>query len=103
VSRHRTTKAIKKGFVYPANATVKKGGGLVASIWPANPWTGAQTELVAPLTWPWPQNANTGAPMTLSTAIGHYGYTHTGSSFTLTGHLSGGKRYTVTKTLADID
>lgn len=41
--------------------------------------------------------------MTLSTAIGHYGYTHTGSSFTLTGHLSGGKRYTVTKTLADID
>jgi len=25
VSGHRTTKAIKKGFVYPANATVKKG------------------------------------------------------------------------------
>ena len=72
MSGHRTTKAIKKGFVYPANATVKKGGGLVA-------------------------------PMTLSPAIGHYGYTHTGSSFTLTRHLSGGKRYTVTKTLADID
>jgi type II secretory pathway pseudopilin PulG len=27
-------------FVYPARTMVKKGGGLTAPIWPANPWTG---------------------------------------------------------------
>jgi hypothetical protein len=168
-------------YVFPAKAMVKKGGGLTAPIWPANPWTGktmapgtgrgtytytpsadrtrytftahlsrgsyklsggmpawfkserdqatrtgvaligeaimryarlsgsalpasgAQTELIAPLTWPWPLNADTGAPMTLATTLGDYGYTHTASSFTLTGHLSGGKHYTVTRTLAESD
>ena len=32
--------AIKNAFAYPPAAVVKKGGGLVAPIWPANPWTG---------------------------------------------------------------
>ena len=27
-------------FSYPTRAMVKKGGGLTAPIWPANPWTG---------------------------------------------------------------
>ena len=32
--------AAEHGFVYPAAATVKKGGGLTAPVWPVNPWTG---------------------------------------------------------------
>ena len=32
--------AAANGFVYPANGQVKKGGGLVAPVWPLNPYTG---------------------------------------------------------------
>ena len=28
------------GFVFPAAAVVRKGGGLSAPVWPVNPWTG---------------------------------------------------------------
>ena len=34
------TQAEKNGFVYPARNDVKKGGALVAPVWPGNPWTG---------------------------------------------------------------
>jgi hypothetical protein len=30
----------KNHFVYPTKAMVKKGGGLTAPVWPANPWSG---------------------------------------------------------------
>jgi hypothetical protein len=30
----------KSYFVYPTKAMVKKGGGLTAPVWPANPWNG---------------------------------------------------------------
>jgi hypothetical protein len=34
------TQAAQNGFLYPTKAQVQKGGGLVAPIWPLNPWTG---------------------------------------------------------------
>lgn len=34
------TQVSKNGFVYPARNDVKKGGALVAPVWPGNPWTG---------------------------------------------------------------
>lgn len=60
-------------FVFPTKAMVKKGGGLVAPIWPADPWTG-----------------KTMAP---GTGRGSYTYTMTsanGTSYKLVGHLSKG-------------
>ena len=71
------TQAEKRGFVYPAQADVKKGGALVAPVWPGNPWTGG-----------------TMAP---GTSKGTYTYTVKAdlSSYTLVGHLSKGS-YKVT-------
>lgn len=68
----------------------------------ALPTSAAQADL-APLMWPWPQNPYTSADMVVAATIGDYGYSHTDSGFTLTGHLSGGKTYVVTKALTDID
>ena len=64
------TQAEKNGFVYPARADVKKGGALVAPVWPGNPWTGG-----------------TMAP---GTSKGTYTYTVKAdlSGYTLVGHLS---------------
>jgi hypothetical protein len=66
------TQAEKNGFVYPARQDVKKGGALVAPVWPGNPWTGT-----------------TMAP---GTAKGTYTYTVKAdlSGYTLVGHLSKG-------------
>jgi hypothetical protein len=60
------------GFVFPAAAIVKKGGGLTAPVWPANPWTGK--------------------PMAPGGARGTYTYAATarGAGYTLTAHLAGG-------------
>ena len=71
------TQAEKDGFVYPARADVKKGGALVAPVWPGNPWTGG-----------------TMAP---GTSKGTYTYTVKADlgSYTLVGHLSKGS-YKVT-------
>jgi hypothetical protein len=62
--------AIKNSFTYPSAAMVKKGGGLVAPIWPANPWTGRT--------------------MVPGTARGTYTYKVTSTSYSLIGHLSKG-------------
>jgi hypothetical protein len=64
--------AAAKSFVYPAAATVKKGGGLTAPVWPGNPWTGAA--------------------MAPGKARGMYTYRlgAEGDSYTLVGHLSSG-------------
>jgi hypothetical protein len=64
--------AARQGFVYPAASVVRKGGGLGAPIWPANPWTGT-----------------TMAP---GKTRGSYAYAvgAGGSSYTLVGHLSSG-------------
>ena len=69
--------AAGKGFTYPAASVVRRGGGLTAPVWPANPWTGR--------------------PMAPGTARGAYTYTLAagGASYTLTGHLSSGA-FTVT-------
>jgi hypothetical protein len=66
------TQAEKAGFVYPARADVKKGGALVAPLWPGNPWTGG-----------------TMAP---GTSRGTFTYTVKAdlSGYTLVGHLSKG-------------
>ncbi len=32
--------AARNGFVYPTRTQVRKGGGLSATVWPLNPWTG---------------------------------------------------------------
>jgi len=66
------TQAEKNGFVYPARDDVKKGGALVAPIWPGNPWTGG-----------------TMAP---GTSRGAYTYTVKAdlSGYSLVGHLSKG-------------
>lgn len=168
------TQAGKHGFVYLPRSAIRKGGALVAPVWPGNPWTGktmapgtsrgtytysrtatgyklvghlskgsyvvsgglpgwlkserdqatrtgvhlvgeaimrsvrlnagalpaaATAEGLAPLMWPWPVNAYSGAPMAASSAVGDYGYSHTAGDFTITGHLSGGKPYAVTRTL----
>ncbi|MCX6363537.1 MAG: hypothetical protein NTW58_05100 [Actinobacteria bacterium] len=71
------TQAESNGFVYPAQTDVKKGGALVAPVWPGNPWTGG-----------------TMAP---GTSKGTYTYTVKAdlSAFTLVGHLSKGS-YKVT-------
>jgi hypothetical protein len=71
------TQAEKNGFVYPARDDVKKGGALVAPLWPGNPWTGG-----------------TMAP---GTSRGTYTYTVKAdlSGYTLVGHLSKGS-YKVT-------
>ena len=71
------TQAEKNGFVYPAQTDVKKGGALVAPIWPGNPWTG---ETLAP-----------------GTSRGTYTYTVKAdlSGYALVGHLSKGS-YKVT-------
>jgi len=64
--------AAAKSFVYPAAAAVKKGGGLTAPVWPANPWTGAA--------------------MAPGKARGTYTYKLVagGDGYTLVGHLSAG-------------
>jgi type II secretory pathway pseudopilin PulG len=64
--------AAAKSFVYPAAAAVRKGGGLTAPVWPANPWTGAS--------------------MAPGKARGTYAYKVVagGSGYTLVGHLSAG-------------
>jgi hypothetical protein len=171
------TQAESKSFVYPLRTDVKKSGGLVAPVWPGNPWTGgtmtpgtsrgtytytvkadlsgytlvghlskgsyrvtgsvpkwlkserdqatrtgvnlageaimraarltgtlpaaATAADLLPLMWPWPLNACSGVPMAVSPAVGDYGYSHSASGFTITGHLSGGRTYSVTKTLAE--
>jgi hypothetical protein len=66
------TQAEKNGFVYPARDDVKKGGALVAPIWPGNPWTGGN--------------------MAPGTGRGTYTYTVNAdlSSYSLVGHLSKG-------------
>jgi len=66
------TQAETKDFVYPARDDVKKGGALVAPIWPGNPWTGG-----------------TMAP---GASKGTYTYTVKAdlSGYTLVGHLSKG-------------
>ena len=71
------TQAEKNGFVYPARADVKKGGALVAPVWPGNPWTGGN---IAP-----------------GTSKGTFTYTVKAdlSGYTLVGHLSKGS-YKVT-------
>ena len=71
------TQAEQNGFVYPAKADVKKGGALVAPVWPGNPWTGG-----------------TMAP---GTSKGTYTYTVKADlgSYALVGHLSKGS-YKVT-------
>ena len=60
------------GFVYPTKTMVKKGGGLTAPIWPANPWTG---KIMVP-----------------GTGRGAYTYTLTSAAtgYRLVGHLSKG-------------
>ncbi len=66
------TTAIRNGLVFPDAKVVRQGGGLVAPIWPSNPWTGKV--------------------MTQGTSKGTYTYSvkadHTG--YTLVGHLSVG-------------
>jgi hypothetical protein len=64
--------AAAKSFVYPAAASVRKGGGLTAPVWPANPWTGAA--------------------MAPGKARGTYTYKVVagGNGYTLVGHLSAG-------------
>jgi len=71
------TQVSKNGFVYPARNDVKKGGALVAPVWPGNPWTGG-----------------TMAP---GTSRGTCTYTVKAdlSGYTLVGHLSKGS-YKVT-------
>jgi hypothetical protein len=70
------TAAAKNGFVYPPKATVKKGGGLPAPVWPASPWTG---RAMAP-----------------GSGKGSYAYSLAadGHGYALVGHLSSGS-YTV--------
>jgi len=67
----------RHGFVYPARATVRKGGGLSAPIWPVNPFSGL--------------------PMAPGAAPGHFTYTVAadGLSYHLVGHLSDGRGYAV--------
>jgi hypothetical protein len=67
------TQAVKAGFVYPAAADVRKGGGLDAPVWPGNPWTGKT--------------------MTPGTTRGTYTYRVNAarSSYVLIGHLSAGQ------------
>lgn len=71
------TQAEKNGFVYPGRNDVKKGGALLAPVWPGNPWTGG-----------------TMAP---GTSRGTFTYTVKAdlSGYTLVGHLSKGS-YKVT-------
>jgi hypothetical protein len=71
------TQAEKNGFVYPGRADVKKGGALVAPVWPGNPWTGGN--------------------MAPGTSKGTYTYTVKAdlSGYALVGHLSKGS-YKVT-------
>jgi hypothetical protein len=59
-------------LVYPEVAMVRRGGGLHATIWPRDPWTGE--------------------PMSPGTRIGHYTYTRAtdGRSYSLTGHYRDG-------------
>jgi hypothetical protein len=71
---------IKSEFVYPAAATVKQGGGLVAPIWPANPWTGKS--------------------MVPARSRGNYTYSPTATGYRLVGHLSKGT-YVVTGGVPD--
>lgn len=62
--------AIENAFTYPPAAIVKKGGGLVAPIWPANPWTGRT--------------------MVPGRSRGSYTYSLTATGYRLVGHLSRG-------------
>jgi hypothetical protein len=63
----------KNQFVYPTKAMVKKGGGLTAPIWPANPWSG---KVMGP-----------------GTSRGTFTYTPSTdrTHYTLTAHLSKGR------------
>jgi hypothetical protein len=62
--------AIGNSFTYPPVAVVKKGGGLVAPVWPANPWTGRT--------------------MVPGTTRGTYTYRVSATGYALIGHLSKG-------------
>jgi hypothetical protein len=62
--------AIKNAFAYPPATMVRKGGGLVAPIWPANPWSGRT--------------------MVPGKARGTYTYSLTSTGYRLVGHLSRG-------------
>ena len=67
--------AITNRFAYPPVAMVRKGGGLTAPIWPANPWSGKT--------------------MVPGKARGTYTYRLTATGYALIGHLSKGS-YKVT-------
>jgi hypothetical protein len=74
--------AIEKGgsarmWAYPHPRTVSPTGGLTAAFWPRDPWTGRR--------------------LTPGVTRGHYVYVRAGDyrSYTLTGHLSGGRTFTV--------
>ncbi len=64
--------AARNDFVYPTKAQVRKGGGLSAPVWPANPWTGK--------------------PMAPGSGRGTYTYTPAADlhSYTLVAHFSKG-------------
>jgi hypothetical protein len=66
------TQAAGNGFLYPTRAQVAKGGGLAATIWPLNPWTGTA--------------------MVPGTIPGSYTYTPAADrhSYTLVAHFSSG-------------
>jgi hypothetical protein len=64
--------AAARGFVFPAAAVVRKGGGLTAPVWPTNAWSG---RAMAP--------GKKRGSYTYALAAG-------GASYKLTGHLSSG-------------
>ena len=63
--------AAAKSFTYPLETQVKRGGGLIAPVWPKNPWTGR--------------------PMAPGPRNGDFEYTTDGASYTLVGHVPGGR------------
>lgn len=67
----------RHGFLYPTSTQVRKGGGLIAPIWPLSPFSGL--------------------PLAPGAAAGHYTYTVAADrqSYALAGHLSKGRTYTV--------
>lgn len=71
------TQAARHGFQYPARTAVRKDGALTAPIWPLSPFTGL--------------------PMAPGPTPGHYTYTVAADrlSYTLAGHLSTGRAYTL--------
>ena len=109
--------AARTSFTYPAASIVKKGGGLRAPVWPANPWTGrpmapgaargAYTYTLAAggasyakgqVSWAslgayvdlWPRNPWTNVAMVDAPTQGDFTYVQTQNGYTLTSHLKGG-------------